>query len=571
MSTPTSNSKPSNSRSASSRSSNLKRGRIPGTVNDDAQGERSTREAPRKAPQEAGDERGLSSLHRKVKAQLDTPQLDYKVLLVVTFCLTGLGLVMVLSSSMVTSYASGASVFGEFIKQAMVVVIGLVVMWVALRMRPETIRKYSPWLLVFAILMLIAVLIPGVGVGGDEVGSNSWIRIGPIGVQPSEVAKLALAVWGAATVSYRARATQRLNSGMGAFLAVSAIILVLVLLQKDLGMMFSVGIVVAALMFFAGVKRKVFVTMLGVIAALGVLAIFRQSFRGARITTWRDALTLNFGDTTTQGAAYQSHQGILSLSDGGLMGTGLGQSRAKWFYLPEAKNDFIFAIVGEELGLFGAVFVVLLFGFLAWFGTRTALAQKDPFLRLLAGTLTIGISVQAFFNIGYVVGLLPVTGIQLPLISAGGSSAIITLLSMGLLCNCARNEPETVSSMQHEGRPLIDRILMLPEPQGYRAGEQRRNERRETAYSYGEPVTRQRASAGRGSQDVRRERDRVEQSIRRVGGESRLRGYDGVRRQDLPPTATPKPIPRSHRRTDEAGQGRARKTRRTLDNRHRRR
>ena len=520
---------------------------------------------------EERDERGLGSLQRKFTAQLATPQLNYKVLLGVTVCLTGLGLVMVLSSSMVTSYASGASVFSEFIKQAVVVFIGLIVMWFALRMRPQTIRKYSPWLLVIAVGMLLAVLIPGVGVGADEVGSNSWIRIGPIGVQPSEVAKMALAVWGAATVSYRARATQRLNTGLGAFIAVSAVILILVMAQKDLGMMFSVGIVVAALMFFAGVDRRVFFALLAVVGLFGAFAITQASFRGARITTWKDALTLNFGETTTQGAAYQSHQGILSLSDGGLFGAGLGQSRAKWFYLPEAKNDFIFAIVGEELGMFGAVFVVILFGMLGWFGIRTAMAQADPFLRLLAATLTIGISVQAFFNMGYVVGLLPVTGIQLPLISAGGSSAIITLLSMGLLCNCARNEPETVSSMQHEGRPLIDRILLLPEPQGYKAGEQRRTQRRETAYSYGTPVTRPQPGGSRGSQDVRRERDRVEESIRRVGGESRLRGYDGVRRQNLPPTATPKPIPRSRQRADDAGQRRARKTRRTIDDRHRRR
>ena len=226
--------------------SNSKRRRIPGARENSPHGERP--EPERKAAnQESGAERGLASLQRKLSAQLATPQMNYKVLMVVTACLTLLGLVMVLSSSMVTSYASGASVFSEFIKQAVVVFLGLVAMWVALRMRPETIRKYSPWLLVVAIVMLFMVLIPGVGIGGEEVGSNSWIRIGPIGVQPSEVAKLALAVWGAATVTYRARATRRLDSALGAFLGVSAAILVLVLLQKDLGMVFSVSIVVAAL------------------------------------------------------------------------------------------------------------------------------------------------------------------------------------------------------------------------------------------------------------------------------------------------------------------------------------
>ena len=143
---------------------------------------------------------------------------------------------------------------------------------------------------------------------------------------------------------------------------------------------------------------------------------------------------------------------------------GVGQSRAKWFYLPEATNDFIFAVVGEELGLWGGAMLILLFGMLGYFGLRAARRNSDQFISLMAATLTTGVVVQAFINVAYVIGLAPVTGIQLPMISSGGTSAVITLASMGLLANCARHEPEAISAMQSYGRLGIDRLLRLPEP-----------------------------------------------------------------------------------------------------------
>ena len=491
----------------------------------------------------------MSMLRDKIRAYLGRPQTNYYMLLLVSFVLVAFGLVMVQSSSMVVSYAQDSSAFAEFLKQAAIVFVGLIGMWFAMRLRPTTIQMLAPWMLAIAFVLLIAVLF--IGVGGEEVGSNSWIRLGPVGVQPSEAAKLALAVWGATVVSKAMRQTHRFNSVLGPFLTVSAAVLALVLLQKDLGMMLTVGIVVVAIMFFSGVNSRALLAALAVIAVTGIASIVAQSFRSARISTWLSTLSLNFPDSTTQGSAYQSYQGILSLSDGGLTGAGLGQSRAKWFYLPEAKNDFIFAVIGEELGILGTIGVVVLFALLGWFGIRTAMAQVDPFLRLLAATLTVGIVAQAFYNMGYVVGFFPMTGVQLPLISAGGSSAIITLVSLGLLCNCARHEPAAISSMQHEGRCRFDRIFMLPEPQPYVPGIQRRVERRTTTEHYGEPVTRQQRSAGRSGQDVRRERDRVEQSMQRVGGAPR-RGYDGARRQTLPPSGSVKrrvnPSNRSRRR-----------------------
>lgn len=470
----------------------------------------------------------------------DTPLLNYYVILGVTMTLTLIGLTMVLSSSMVTSYANGSSVFSEFIKQSIIVVIGCIAMLITLRMRPATIQRLAPVLLAGAFLLLFAVLIPGVGVGGEEVGSNSWIRVGPIGIQPSEIAKLALAVWGSSVVS---RAVRKSNSAksLGPFALAAVVVLALVLAQKDLGMMLALAVVVGAIVFFAGVRNIVLVFAGALLAVLGTITIISQSFRSARIATWVDALTLQFDEETTRGSAFQSYQGILSLSDGGFFGAGLGQSSAKWGFLPEATNDFIFAIIGEELGFLGTGLVITLFAALGYFGMRTAMNQADPFLRMMAATLTIGVVVQAFYNMGYVLGLLPVTGIQLPLISAGGSSAVVTLMTLGLLANCARHEPQAISSMQHEGRPLFDRILGLPEPEPYVAGQHLREERRQRAQHFApqpdrsprvitQPTPRQRHL----SQDERLDRDRTSRARRRTGVVESPQRYDRDRRQALP-------------------------------------
>ena len=473
----------------------------------------------------------------KISAVLDAPQLNYKVILSITLMLTAIGLTMVLSSSMVTARTPDTSVWSVFLNQALYVVLGLVVAWLALRLRADTIKAISPWLLGLALFLQVALFIPGVGVGA-EIGSHSWIRFGSFGIQPSELSKVALAVWGAAEISSKTRQTDEFRPVLGRFLAVGTAMVLLVLLQKDLGMMLTVGIVLMALFFFSGVSARLIALVGGLMALLATGATIAQAYRSDRITTWKDTLFLNFREGSTSGPSYQSYQGLLSLSDGSLTGTGLGQSRAKWYYLPEAKNDFIFAIIGEELGWVGAIIVVVLFAFLCWFGIRTALAQADPFLSMLAATLTLGIVVQALYNISYVVGLMPMTGIQLPLISAGGTSMVITLGSLGLLANCARHEPKAISSMQHEGRSLFDRMFLLPEPLPYRAGEERRIERRNTTQRYGRPVTRRESTAGTAGQDVRRERDRNRRAQQRLPHRDRVPDYDGTnswhRKEPLP-------------------------------------
>ena len=444
---------------------------------------------------------------------LSRPLTDYIGILAVTGALTVMGMLMVLSSSMAMSVQQNNSVWAIAIRQFMMVAAGLVAMWMMLRIRPQTMHKLGWPMLLVSIVLLILVLIPGIGTGLEQMGSQSWLVLGPLTLQPSEVAKFSLAVWGAAFLGDRIRNARDLFSLFGLFAMVVLVVLGLVLLERDLGMMASLAVVVVALAWFGGMPRWIVSTASGVVAVAMVIFTATVGFRSSRIAVYLEGLRGNFLDT--QGAAYQSYQGYLSLADGGINGVGLGQSRAKWFYLPEAKNDFVFAIVGEELGFFGAAMVLVLFLLLGYFGMRIALRSKDQFIRLLAATMTTGIVAQAFVNMGYVVGLLPVTGLQLPLISAGGTSVIITLASMGLLANCARHEPEAISAMQENGRPAFDRWLFLPEPAtdaGLQASE--KPKRATGRQRYGAPVT-ARSSADR--------RARVN-TRRSTGGASRSTG-----------------------------------------------
>lgn len=390
------------------------------------------------------------------------PGFDYLMIRTIVLILVGLGVVMVFSSSMTWSVSEGGGVFSEATRQTMMVCIGLVAFWVALKTPLRVIRASAPWLMIISVLLLVAVLIPGIGTGRESVGSQSWIAVGSFSLQPSELAKVVIALWGASHLAGKRPGSSWVRDPFAQFIAVALACFGLIIAQGDLGMAMSFAVVVAFTLIIAGIQWKVIVLALGVLFGGLAVVFFGGGFRSARFHTYFDALTGSFADT--RGDAFQSHQGFLSLADGSFAGVGLGQSRAKWFYLPEAKNDFIFAVIGEELGLWGGSLVILLFAGLAFFGLRTARRAQNQFQALLAASLTLSVVSQAFINIGYVVGLLPVTGIQLPMISAGGTSAIITIGSMGLLASVARHEPEAVSAMQNYGRPLFDRVLLVGEP-----------------------------------------------------------------------------------------------------------
>jgi cell division protein FtsW len=241
----------------------------------------------------------------------------------------------------------------------------------------------------------------------------------------------------------------------------AVVALTLIVLQPDLGQTVSLGIILLGLLWYAGLPLRVFLSSLvAVVLAAAVLAM-SEGYRSDRVQSW-----LNPG-ADSMGSGYQAKQARYALANGGVFGDGLGQGTAKWNYLPNAHNDFIFAIIGEELGFVGAVGLLLLFGLFAYTGMRIARRSADPFLRLLTATTTLWVLGQAFINVGYVVGLLPVTGLQLPLISAGGTSTATTLLMMGVITNAARHEPEAVAALRAGRDDRMTRLLRLPLPEPY--------------------------------------------------------------------------------------------------------
>lgn len=432
----------------------------------------------------------LSRIAAPLAAINRAPLTSFHVVVVVTALLTVIGLGMVLSSSNVLAFADGGTPFDIFLRQMLFVAIGGVGFVLALRMRAEVIRAAALPLLLVAIGLLIAVLIPGIG--SEINGSRGWIDLGLFSIQPSEIGKFAFLVWAASVIAKRIRTGYWLDLLFPAVVGYAAVA-VLIVVAPDLGMATAVTITFLSLLWFAGYPARHFILVIAFgLAVFAVLAV-AFSYRFARVQTYFDTFRGDFSNP--QGAGYQSYQGMLSLAEGGMFGVGLGQSSAKWFYLPEATNDFIFAIIGEELGWLGAAVVVSLYLTLGWVGMRIALRSVDPFRRLLAGGITATIVLQAFINIGYVVGLLPVTGLQLPLISNGGTSAVVTLTSLGLLANCARHEPEAISailSSPHRRR----RWYSLPDPRPFTPGRPVRasaapGRSSEGARRYGEPVTRQ--------------------------------------------------------------------------------
>ena len=316
-------------------------------------------------------------------------------------------------------------------------------------------------------MLLVAVLIPGLG--ALRGGSRAWFAFGPFSLQPSEGVKVALTLWGAHVLALRRNVLYRWKQALSPVVPVSLLIFVLLILQPDLGMTVSMGMVLIALLFFAGAPMRLMAALtVGGLAGAVILGL-TAGYRQARITAFLSPATAD-----PLGPGYQATQALYSLADGGLFGVGLGQGRAKWSYLPNAHNDFIFAIIGEELGFLGAFAVLALFATLAYTGLRIAARSVDPWLRIVVATSTTWLVAQAAINIGYVVGLLPVTGLQLPLISSGGTSLVVTMFVFGVLANAARHEPEAIAALTRGGRGsrpanAVSRLLRIPAPQPYRA------------------------------------------------------------------------------------------------------
>jgi len=353
--------------------------------------------------------------------------------------LVALGLVMVLSSSSVSSLSDtdGASPYGIFFNQARFAIIGLPLAWLASRL-PVGFYKRFAWPVLLGALALQA-LVPLIGI--TVRGNQNWIRIGGQSIQPSEFAKLALAVWLGVVLARKRPLLHRWVHVLVPGVLVALVTVGFVLLGHDLGTALILLILLAGALFVAGVPMRFFAV--GFVLATFVVVQLAQASdsRMNRIAAFFSS------DCDTQGACYQTTRGMYGLASGGLTGIGLGESREKWSYLPMAHNDFIFAILGEELGLLGTLLVLGLFGVLAFALTRVVRRHTDPFVQISTGAIGAWVLGQALINIAVVIGLLPVIGVPLPLVSAGGSALVTTMVAMGVVLSFARSEPGAAEAL----------------------------------------------------------------------------------------------------------------------------
>jgi cell division protein FtsW (lipid II flippase) len=318
-------------------------------------------------------------------------------------------------------------------------------MWIAARSAPRLFRAFAYPLLALAIVGLGLTLIHGVGV--SQNGAARWINIGGQPIQPSEIAKLALVVWGADLLARKDRLGQLADwrHMLVPLMPGTAVLCLLVMTGDDLGTTFILLIIFLALLWVIGTPGRVFGGMLILMALAMVLMIVSAKYRLGRLVGFLDQ------GSSASGANWQATQGKYALGSGGIFGVGLGASGQKWGYVPESTSDFIFAIIGEELGLVGTLCVTALYGGLAFAGLRIARRVPDMFARLAATGITAWIVVQAVVNIGAVLGVLPITGVPLPLVSAGLSSLLSTLVALGMLMSFARLEPGAQEALAARG------------------------------------------------------------------------------------------------------------------------
>jgi cell division protein FtsW len=360
-----------------------------------------------------------------------------------TVFLAACGLIMVLSASSVSAYAQYGSSFLFFERQAAYAVVGTLALLMTSRMRYGVWQRLAVPLLALTVALLALVLHPSSGV--EAYGASRWITLGPVTIQPSELAKLALVVFAAMILARKWRRRDELAHLVLPLFPVTVVVCVLVVLQPDLGTTLILAGSVFMLLFAAGVRLRYLIGTAVAGGAVGMVLILGEGYRKARLLSFLHpgADPLNRG--------YQLLQSLMALGSGGWFGVGLGASRQKWMYVPNAHTDFIFSILGEELGLVGELVVLIAFGVLIYSGVRVAARAPDVFGRLLAAGIVSWFGLQIIVNLGAVTGLLPITGVPLPLLSYGGSSLVVSLAAVGILVNIAR-APDAAAARRSTSR-----------------------------------------------------------------------------------------------------------------------
>ena len=364
---------------------------------------------------------------------LERPLASYQIILGTSAILLAVGLIMVLSASSVYSRnLPGGDSFYIFKRQMIFAVAGVTAAFIVAKTPITTIRKMVYPLLVVSVGLVLLTYVIGINVNGNR----NWLPLfGSFRIQPSEFVKLAIVLWGADLYARKERLLNDPKHMLVPMIPVTGIIAMLVVGQHDLGTALVLFAVIVGMLWIVGLPANLMGGVFLTVCAVLVFFVASAPHRVTRLLSFANPMA----DPDHTG--FQAIHGMMALARGGFWGVGLGGSRQKWGTLPEAHTDFILAVIGEEIGLFGTFVVLGLFALLAYAGVRIATRTKDPFVRYAAAGITIWLLSQAVVNIGMVLGLLPVIGLPLPLISYGGSSLLITLVALGLLVNFAKTEP----------------------------------------------------------------------------------------------------------------------------------
>jgi cell division protein FtsW len=376
---------------------------------------------------------------------------DYLITLVVAV-LTGAGLVFVYSASFAIGLREFDNVNFFITRQAIGASIGAVAMFILARMDYQILARWSPLILLAALIGLLLVLMPGIG--SNVYGSQRWIQLGPLPpVQPSEFAKLAMVIYIAAWLAAKGDQVKQLSLGVVPFVLMVGLVGGLIMLQPDMGTFLVIVLTTTTMFFVAGAALGHVITLAASGLAGGFLLILVEGYRADRLMAFLKA------EEDPDGRGFQILQLLIALGSGGVRGLGIGESRQKFFYIPGAHTDGIFAIVGEELGFIGALIIIALFVALVFRGFQTAVRARDEFGYLLAIGVTCWIAYQTVINVGGITRSLPLTGIPLPFISYGNNALIATMAAVGVLLSVSRYStgPTYLSRRRGPAPPQPDR------------------------------------------------------------------------------------------------------------------
>ena len=394
-----------------------------------------------------------------LSAAWDSPVTSYYLVGGSALLLLLLGLVMVLSSSSVMSLQSSGTPFTTFLNQARFALLALPVAWLISRLSVAWMRRLAWPAMILAVAMQGLVFVPGLQV---EAGGNSgWVVVAGQNFQPAEFGKLGLAVWLGAVLAAKGPLLKHWYHVLFPAVLVSAAVLGMVLYTEDLGTALVIIVLIAGALWVAGVPLAMFTVGAMVASAATAFLVVSSANRRERI-----AMVLGRGTDDPMGMQLQPRRALEGLGTGGISGVGLGESRSKWLWLPEAHNDFIFVVIGEELGLLGSLLVLLLLTALAVGMTRVVRRHTDRFAKITTAAIATWIISQALINIGVVIGVLPVIGLPLPLVSAGGSALVTTMMALGVVLAFARSEPGAARALAARRSSLRGSLAVIAPRRG---------------------------------------------------------------------------------------------------------